>query len=352
MMKPVSRESLQTKIDRLAEHWTPSLRDAFLSSIADITDTVVLSDFIDAIVAGDPERAIRVLGLDDTAMRALSSGVEDAFEAGAMTTMSDFPASVIGSAGGTRAIFRFDVRNSRAEAWLRDHSSSLVTRIMDEQRTLVRVALNSGLKAGTNPRVTALDIVGRMDPVLGQRVGGIIGLSGPQSTAISNMRRELASGDPDQMSNYFNRERRDKRFDGTVQRAIDNGTAVDNTTISKLAGRYSDNLLDLRGETIARTETISALNQAQDETFQQAVENGSIQQSAVQREWDATHDGRTREAHAEMDGQKRGLNDPFLSPTGAQMMYPGDASLGAEGEDIINCRCRVKFNVDYFAGVK
>jgi hypothetical protein len=40
-----------------------------------------------------------------------------------------------------------------------------------------------------------------------------------------------------------------------------------------------------------------------------------------------------------MDGQERGLNEPFDSPSGAQLMYPGDPD--APAEEVINCRCAV-----------
>jgi hypothetical protein len=40
-----------------------------------------------------------------------------------------------------------------------------------------------------------------------------------------------------------------------------------------------------------------------------------------------------------------------VSPSGARMMFPGDFSLGAPPEEIINCRCVVKHRVDFLAGV-
>jgi hypothetical protein len=85
-----------------------------------------------------------------------------------------------------------------------------------------------------------------------------------------------------------------------------------------------------RTEMIARTETIRALN------------GGSLQLfkdwAVAQKEWLATEDHRTRPTHSIANGQVRGIDQPF-SVGGYQMMYPGDAMLGAPPEEFVNCRC-------------
>jgi hypothetical protein len=48
-----------------------------------------------------------------------------------------------------------------------------------------------------------------------------------------------------------------------------------------------------------------------------------------------------------MEGQAVGLDEPFISPTGAKMMHPGDTSLGAGGDEVIMCRCRARLKVDW-----
>ena len=48
--------------------------------------------------------------------------------------------------------------------------------------------------------------------------------------------------------------------------------------------RYSDNLLKLRGETIARKEAIESLNRAQYEGYEQAIENNVIDEKFVKKD--------------------------------------------------------------------
>lgn len=335
---------LWQQIETLSERFTPTIRKAFLSAVQDIKDRAILSAVIKAVEAGDPVQAFRALGFSDAAMRPLEASIEAAYEAGGVTTAASFPAL---DHFGTRAVFRFDVRNSRAEAWLRNQSSTLVTRISDDQLTAIRNVMTQGIEAGINPRSMALDIVGRIDPVTGRRIGGIVGLSGPQEQWVRNARRELT--DPATADQWFARTRRDKRFDGIVRKSVADGVALPPATVDKLVTRYSDSLLQLRGETIGRTEALASLNQSAHEAFQQAIDTGAIKNNQVQRVWDATGDARTRDDHKEMDGQTVGMNQAFHAPDGSLLMYPGDTSLGASPEETINCRCRVRMAVDWLA---
>ncbi len=325
------KQSLLDLLDRL----TPEVRKAFLASIQDVKDNARIGQIIDAIKAGNIDAAVKAVGMDAAAMRPLSAAVESAYETGGIFTASQFSRPV------SQAAFRFDVRNSRAEAWLRDFSSTAVTRITNEQTGLIRDVLNRGMNAGVNPRDMALDLIGRVGP--NGRVGGIIGLNGPQERYLANAKRELAELD----ANYFSRELRDKRFDSTVRKAIDSGTPLTQEQIDKLSTRYSDNLLQWRGETIARDQTLTALNQSQNEAARQLVESGAVDQQDISREWDSAGDNRVRESHREMNGQKVGMDEAFTTPDGARLMYPGDSSLGAPPEETIQCRCVVKLRVDY-----
>jgi len=328
----------------LIDRFTPELKKAFIASIQDIKDNARIGQIEAAIRQGNMQAAIDAVGIDRAAFRPLSAAMEQAFETGGVYTAAQFTRPV------GQAAFRFDVRNSRAEAWLRDQSSTLVTRITDEQRELVRSVLNQGMNAGVNPRQTALDLIGHVGPK--GREGGIIGLNGPQERYLRNARDELRNVHNGDAGNYFSRELRDKRFDGTVRKALDSGTPLTQEQIDKLSTRYSDNLLQWRGETIARDQSITALNQSQNEAAKQLVESGAADPQDITREWDSAGDARTRETHKEMDGQKVGMNQPFKTPDGYSLMYPGDVSMGAPASETINCRCIVKMRVDYIGRAK
>lgn len=206
---------------------------------------------------------------------------------------------------------------------------------------------------GRNPRATALDIVGRLNRATGRREGGILGLSSTQTDAVIRARAELLSGDPAQLRNYLTRARRDKRFDRIVQKAIKEGRALGKADADAITGRYKDRLLALRGETIARTETLAGLNAGKEEGIRQLIDTGKVQRTAVKKIWRATGDDRTRDSHMALNGVEIGIDTPFVSPlTGAQMMFPHDTSRGAPASEVIGCRCFYEIKIDYIGALQ
>lgn len=337
----------EQRLDALIDLFTPEIRKAFLAAIQDVTDTVIIRQLIDAIELGDAELAFRVLGFNDAAMRPLTAALERAFETGGVMTGETFPRYLNTPSG--KAVFRFNVRISRVEAYLRDHSSQLVTRIGEDTRVSLRDVLTEGMTEGNNPRRTALDIVGRVDPVTKQRVGGIIGLTPNQTRWVSSYRNKLQNLNPAALD----MELRDKRFDRLVLRAIKDGKPLDKDTIDRLTTRYKSNALRYRGEAIARTEALQSLNRSEYEAVKQAIDMGAVNVSFVRRHWDSAGDSRVRWSHREMDKKYKaegvGMDEPFVSPSGARMMFPGDTSLGAGADEVVMCRCRVRTKVDWLA---
>jgi len=342
----MARKKKETFLD-LLDRMTPTVKAAFLQSVQEIKDAATIAAIVEAIKQGNATAAVEAVGLTSAAFRPLSAAIERAFETGGIFTADQIRRPV------GKAVFRFDVRNSRAEAWLREFSSDLVTRINAEQLEQIRNVIEAGMRAGINPRSIALDIVGRIDPLTGKRTGGIIGLNGPQTKWLTNAREELQNmhlGDP---GNYFARELRDKRFDATVKKALDTGKPLTSDEVTKLTTQYENNLLRYRGETIARDQTLTALNKSQDEAIKQIVDTGNYEERDISRVWDSTgNDGRTRETHLEMEGQTVAVNEPFVTPDGYRMMFPGDNSLGAPPAETINCRCVVKLKIDYIGAAK
>lgn len=245
-------------------------------------------------------------------------------------------------------VSRFDARNPRAERWILDHSGNLIEGIVADAKDAVRAVLDAGMVEGRGPRETALDITGRINRATGAREGGILGLTSGQTDAVIRAREELLSGDTAKLRNYLTRARRDKRFDRMVMKAIDDGRPVPKAEVDRITGRYKDRLLQLRGETIARTETLASLNAGKEESIRQLVDSGKVQRSAVKKIWRATTDDRTRDSHMALNGVEVGLDQAFVSPlTGAQMMHPHDVSLGAPASETINCRCFYEIKIDY-----
>lgn len=86
---------------------------------------------------------------------------------------------------------------------------------------------------------------------------------------------------------------------------------------------------------IARTEMGRVSQESKFDCMQRAKANGAD----IVKQWDSTMDGRTRDAHARLDGQVKELEEPFeieVDGQTAKAMYP--MGFGIASMDI-NCRC-------------
>ena len=185
----LKRLTEREQIANLLDQYAIAIRQAFMDAIADITSRLTLSLIVARLERGDVTGAVDAIGIERGAFNPLLDKIAEAFNAGGITTADNFPA--LHDPEGHRVSVRFDVRNLRAETYLRQHGADLVTGIVDEQRAMVRDALASGLAKGQNPRTTALDVVGRVSRATGSRVGGRIGLSAPQAAAVDLASTEL-----------------------------------------------------------------------------------------------------------------------------------------------------------------
>jgi hypothetical protein len=88
-----------------------------------------------------------------------------------------------------------------------------------------------------------------------------------------------------------------------------------------------------RATTIARSETISALNVGRTDAFQVVADDSDVPMEML---WIATDDSRTRPTHRIAEGQRVPVGQPFIVG-GYPLMFPGDP-LGPPQERI-NCRC-------------
>lgn len=331
----------------LLEKYVPAIRDAIIAGIRDIRDNARLSEIIRMIELNNVEGALRALGYNPSVFNQYYMTLTQAFNQGGLTMIAGLP-KYTDDGTGVSTILRFNVRDPAAERWLTEQSSKLITSLEDDLRLVTRSVLADGLREGRNPRNVALDLVGRIDRSTGHRTGGAIGLGERELMWTNSVRQKLVSLDP----SYLEMTLRDKRFDDIVREAIATGKPLTAAQVGKLVDRYRDNALRHRGETIGRTEALAALNRSEWESTRQALEQSGLPVAAASKIWDSAGDSRVRNSHRKMDGQRVGIDEPFVTPNGSRLMHPHDASLGAPGSEIIACRCRVRYDIDFAYGVE
>lgn len=122
----------------------------------------------------------------------------------------------------------------------------------------------------------------------------------------------------------------------------------------------ADTYLTLHAETFARNFVEVTMNHADDPYYFSADRAKVIAENEANiihnhddftdaigegyrfKRWDAILDDKTRDDHVEVNGAVVPIDEPFIVG-GYEMMYPGDESLGAGPEEIVNCRCSVEY---------
>lgn len=325
-----------TKADRtqiatiraIADKWEPRIARKFMESVSKLQDSINLSQLtrdIETYGQAYAEQLINEKAL--TPYYAILGAIIADATIDAGNTLAPLASKQIKTP--STAIGGFEVRfnslNPNTQEYLQTASADLIRQITEETRNTVNQIVTRGVTTGTNPLDIARDIKSN------------IGLTARQEQAVANFRSMLESRDRD----LLNRALRDKRFDSTIRRAIENDVPLSKEQIDRMVGRYRERYVKYRSETIGRTEAMRAANSGSDQLWQQQVDEGLVAQEQVRREWVYTHDSRTRYSHRLIPGMNPngvGMNEPFQTPDGP-LMYPHDPNGSAS--NTVRCRCTV-----------
>ena len=220
--------------------------------------------------------------------------------------------------------FFFDEYDPNTEAAAREFRNTLITNMDQALRDTLQLVIATGIGAGLGP------------PEIANNIRATIGLTPRQAAAVLRYRQRLESGEVPEVvagSNMLTGEDRAK---------IKNGRPLPSAKIDRLVEYYADLQASQRAATIARTETLRAVNKGQDTAMRQAQATGAFGDLEVRRFWLATADSKTRPEHREiarLNPQGVGLDELFRYPGGRTIALPGDP--WAEAEMTINCRCTV-----------
>lgn len=133
--------------------------------------------------------------------------------------------------------------------------------------------------------------------------------------------------------------------------AIAAGVAYDHASIASQAKEMLLNSFDNRIPTISTTEVQYAAENAKSVEVEEMDAGDAVygdkhfSDMTKTKVWVAVLDDKTRDWHADADGQEVDLDDSF-DVGGDQMMEPGDDSLGAGADNLCNCRCSCEYKVE------
>lgn len=295
-------------MEALVASATIFLRKRFLELIEELAGEL---DFEAIITSGTGDLVMDAAG---AVMRKFASEVNARFVIAGADTANWIAQNV-------NVVVDFDMVNELAVEAMRANRVRLVREFTEQQRDLFTQILADAQIAGRNPRETA------------RLLKQSLGLTRRQAEAVENYRRALEMGSRDALQ----RALRDRRYDRTVEAAIEGTKTLTPEQIDRMVDRYRERYVAYRATMIARTEALRAVHQGAEAMYQQAFEAGVLAPTDLVRTWLTAGDERVRGSHSFMHEQQRPVGEPFLSGDGNYLMYPGDPD--APGSETIHCRC-------------
>lgn len=312
---------MANEIERIAARFEPRLRSALLRAFGSLR--VPASRIQQALETRGLEGVMALFdGIEDKVALEIRDELQSAVRESGRATVGMIPAAAV-----VNADFAFDTLNPATVDFIRNYELNLIRQVSEGTREAIRNKLRRDIVAGVNPRRTA------------KEVGETVGLTARQELAIQNYRRALEELDPQALE----RQLRDRRFDGSIRRAINSGRPLTRQQIERMVARYRERFIRYRATTIARTESMRAVTVGQRSAVRQMLASGAIDDSRVRRFWVPTYDGRTRDSHREIPGlNEEGvkMDEPYVTPLGP-LMFPRDPN--GTGDNTINCRCTERF---------
>lgn len=249
-------------LDAYALTLEPSLARAFAEVITQLRQ--ILSDTdVERMVATQDFSVL--LGQAD--LRGVQLALRDAVDAAATRALES---GVLGTVQ-----VRFDLMHPYVIDALRDFESKAIASLDYSIKSGVLHYLERQVPYGTNPIEIA------------RGIRDVIGLPDNLVQAGANYRRMLLEGDP----NALKRAIRDKRFDATVLRGIQNG-GLPKAQVDQQMERWYARALKLHSETIARTASMDAVNVGNRLAWSQLIADEKVDVNKLRRWWVVARDER------------------------------------------------------------
>lgn len=217
----------------------------------------------------------------------------------AQVTVSLPPEARAGMILGDPAALRF----------LNGYAMGMINTFENSIRDGVRVVINEGIVRGAGPRRTAV------------AVRKLVGLTEHQAKAVISFRDQLVAWPPKSAKGWGlgqqigrsaggeqvypldadgkladpikERRLRDFRYDKVLQQALDQRRPLTKAQIDQMVEAYARKFVKLRSQTVARSESIRALNAGQRQTWQASIDKGLVDRSLVYKRWLVAPDERT-----------------------------------------------------------
>lgn len=309
----------EERIEQLLSQAEVRIARIFRVSVQHLKDELDLNEVADLIEQGRFDELIEKL---QATAAHMGTAAQIEFITAGQATAAFLTAADVG-------LVRFDVVNGRAIAAMQSQTLDTIRGFTADQRIAVHSALIDGMLSGANPVDQA------------RNFRDYVGLTDTQAAAVRNYRRLLEkAGDSNlsrsEQAEALTRALRDARSDPSVEAAIRRGRPLPSSQIDNMVSRYAERYVKYRSVVIGRTQAMRAVNEGNEEAYNQAIDMGQLDAAQLSSKWSTKIDGRERESHQDLNGVVRPWGGTFPGRYGP-LRYPGDPQ--APAAEIVQCRC-------------
>ena len=280
----------------LAEKFEPKMRTAFTDNIAGLLSDAKVEDLAAAIADQDMSAALQIIpATGDKRSNWDKMRRQFADNYAAIVERAGHQAVAEGDLG-----FTFDIDQKDVVAWIDAKAATLVTNVSADTKASIKDVVRRGSLNGLT-----IDQQARL-------IRPMVGLTDRHAAAVQNR----------------------------LQLHLNDGMSEERAT--ELASAYAGDLLSMRAEMIARTETITAANQGKLASFNQAREQGLLGDNPTKKwvgsELESTEHGACEEC------ARLNASDPIPMD---EMFDGGDYDDVAAPPLHPNCRCTLSFDAGF-----
>ncbi len=271
IQKQVPRQ--KTLLENLTKKLAPGVRDDFIKSVERLRGSVSIKALVDQIELRGPESIVDAIDWNENE-RIQGNSLRKVTAAAMVAGVDRMGRAFRGQIRRINPAFKvieiaFDGNSTAIQSFVQGQTGKLISDVNTVSRQAVKDVIARAISRGETPREAAKFVRDQ-----------IMGLTPRQAKAVDNFK----------------------------QRLIDQG--LSDNRVGSLTEKFSERQLKLRANNIAQTELTQAVNEAQMQVWDQAIDQGVLNRDKARKVW-VTTPGTPDDDCDFADGQTKRLDEAF-----------------------------------------
>jgi hypothetical protein len=312
-MASAAAKRLQRRIARFAKSLEPEMARRILRAFNVIRTVLSEAEMVELLALGaGADRVVSTVANFESLNNMLVSTVGPGLNGGAIRAGAAFSIDLPNALAREAAKTGIDLLNPRVLDALKKLDDQVFLKMVIGTQESLQQVIERNLAEGLGHRAVA------------RKAKEVIGLAPNQERAVSNFEKMLRDGNREALT----RRLRDRRFDGTLRRALGpKGTGLTESQITKMVSANRRRAIASNAARHSKDAALDATRLGQRLSFEDAFSKGLANRSETWKRRHSVGDSNVRPEHAEIDGDEAQFDEPYLNGE----IVAGDSSIG--------CRC-------------